>query len=281
VLIEMSEALDPTDATDVNLIDLNGATHPDTAELLGLRTIRATFSGGVIAGDTIDITCADLAGNSGVASRAVTNADSSGPLVVSVSGTSVSGAGGDIVTVLYNKQVELGSALSASNYTITNGGAALSLNGAALTWSSSTRVVTILLADGQNLQPGVALNVQVSDVYDHAGLAMSPAANIFGSVGGDALDPAFGSAFVNYRSDALGTVIDVLFSEDVDAVFAGDSANWSASGGQAIVTVEPMTGRWYRVDLSAALAPGDTLGLSGLPDCAGNTSGSISIAPQL
>jgi hypothetical protein len=281
VLIELDEAVDPSDATNTALIDLNGTTNPDTAELLGYRTVRATFSGGVIAGDVINVTIRDLAGNAGVLSRAVTSADSNGPLIVSVSGTAVAGSGGDFITVLYNKQVELGSALSASNYAVTNGGVAVDVSDATMTWNSSTLVATIWLGDGHNLHPGLALNVQAADIYDHSGLVMNPPANIFGVVGGDALDPSFSSAFANYHVDATGTVVDVLFSEDVDATFAGDAANWTASGGQSVDTVEVMTSRWYRLTLSAALGSGDTLSVSGLPDLAGNTSGPISVQPQL
>ena len=81
-------------------------------------------------------------------------------------------------------------------------------------------------------------------------------------VGGDAVDPNFGNAFANYRADATGTIIDVLFDEDVDSVFAGNSANWSVSGGQTVDTVETMTSSWYRLTLSAPLQSGDARALA-------------------
>jgi hypothetical protein len=282
VLIELDEAIDPADAVNEALITLNGAINPDSAVAAGYRTIRATFSGGVAVGDTVAVDVRDLAGNLAALARAVSAEDVAGPLVVSVAGTAVSGAGGDFVEVVFNKELELVSGLASSNYTLQNGVTVIDLSQAALTWDSGSRTVTIGLPAGAELDPAAGITVGVADVVDLAGLVMSPANSVGGAVGGDATPPDFSAGFANYREDAGGTAIDVLFDEDVDEAFASNPLNWSVSGGVTwVMAAERWSGRFWRLTLSAPLAVGESLELVGLPDLAGNLSGAISLAPIL
>ncbi|MHC4379210.1 MAG: hypothetical protein ACYS26_21625, partial [Planctomycetota bacterium] len=57
VLIEFTEAIDPTQAVDPLNFQIGGA-NPDSVTLLGPRTVRAILSAGVTAGTTIDVTIA-------------------------------------------------------------------------------------------------------------------------------------------------------------------------------------------------------------------------------
>ena len=281
LLIEMDEAIDPADAANTALIDINGAINPDTAEAAGRRTVRAFFSGGVSTADTVNVSLRDLAGIVGVASRVVASPDLSGPLVVSVTGTAVPDAGGDTVTIRFDKPVDLASAFSTGNYTVTNGASAIDLAGSVPTWDSTSNTVTIRLSASQHLSPASGIIVTVDNVADHAGLLISPPANIGGAVGGDVTPPDFSAAFANYRADAGGLAVDVLFDEDVDAAFAGEPLNWTASGGQTAMAVQSLSGKIFRVMLDTPLGAGDTLDLVGLPDLAGNVSGAISVPPLL
>jgi hypothetical protein len=278
LLIEMDEALDSTEAADRFNVDLN-PTVADSVTVLGRRTVRATFLGGVTTADTVRVTYEDLAGNMLQRTRAVAAVDVSGPLVTSVQGVSVSGRGGDFVEVVFDVPVQPGSGLAKGNYTVTNG-SPVSLAGATLKIESGTNTVRILLADDQELDPSTNVVVTVANVANQAGLPISPPANLGGPVVGDTTPPDFADAFVNLRQDTLGAVVDVRFDEDVDAAFVTDTAQWTVSGGQAVTAVEWIDDDVVRLTLSAPLSGGQTLQLNQLPDRAGNTSGAISIPPK-
>jgi hypothetical protein len=213
-------------------------------------------------------------------SRAVTAMDPQGPLVVSVSGTSVANAGLDVVEVVFDKPVDLASGLSSTNYGVVNGGTALVLTNSSLSFDSTSNTVTIHLPAGVELDPTQGITVAVHDVADLAGLVMSPPASIGGSVTGDLTAPAFAAAFTNVRADATGIAVDVRFSEDVRANFITTTSNWTVSGGQTVDAVELLTASYCRLSLSSAMATGETLGLTALPDMAGNLSGAIAIVPH-
>lgn len=278
VLIQFSEAVDEASAENTANYDLNGGANPDSVTRVGWNTVRATWSGGVSLGDTVNANVADLAGNVGVMSRAIAAADLQGPLVVSVQGVSTSGVGGDTISVEFDKPVEPVTALDPNNYSATNG-SALSLGNAILTYESATNTVTIHLPAGVELDPTAALAVHVEDVEDHAGFAMNPPANIGGSVSGDLAAPGFEAAFVNYRADVLGLAVDVSFDEDVVTAFVADPANWTTSGTPTVVAVTVISPSHCRLTLDVPFGGGETVDVSALPDPAGNQSGSISIQP--
>jgi hypothetical protein len=281
VLVELDEALDPADAVNPLLIDINGTTNPDTTVAAGRRTVRAFFSGGVTTADTVNVNLRDLAGNPGVASQVVNVVDVAGPLVTSADGVAVANAGGDLVNIHFDQPLEPGSGLSAGNYTVTNGGNAVSLAGASIGYRSATNTVTIRLAAGNELLPGAGLVVTVDNVTNHGGLVINPPANIGGAVTGDLTAPAFSNAFANYREDAGGLVIDVRFDEDVDPFYANDLLSWSGSGGQSVLGVVTLDGRTFRLTLDLPLAGGETLDHLDLYDLAGNGTGPISFGPVL
>ena len=280
VLIQFSEAVDEASSETLANYDLNGGPLPDTVTRVGLTTVRATWSGGVIVSDTINATVADLAGNIGVMSRAVTTQDPQGPLVVSVSGVSVQNSGLDTVSIEFDKPVELVSALDPGNYGVINGSALVIAN-ALLSFNSTNNTVTIHLPAGVELDPTQGITVHVQNVADHAGLAMSPPANVGGLLSGDSSAPTFAAAFVNYRANPSGLAIDVGFSEDIRASFATTLLNWTVSGGQTVDAVVMLSPSHYRLTLSAVLTTGNSLNLNAVPDMAGNLSGAISVVPSL
>lgn len=280
VLLELTEAVDATAAETAANYDYNGGNLATSALLLGPRVVRVTFAVTPVAGNNLQFTVTDLAGNlSGTITRAVTAADVSGPLVSSVQGLIRPGYGGDSVAITFNEPVTGTSALDAANYSVRTGSTTLSLAGASLTYSSSTHTVEIRLPAGGELLAGASLSVTLDNVADFSGNAMAAPVQISGPVSGDSTSPSFESAFVNYREAANGRTVDVLFSEDVSTAFAGSAANWSASGGVSVQSVTMLEKNHARLSLSAALGASATLSMTGLSDYAGNTSGPISVDP--
>lgn len=274
LVLEFDEAIDVTEAEDVNNYDISG-THPTSAVWLGARNVWLEFGVVVGAGDTLDFTMTDLAGNSASASVVVTAADSNGPLVTSITATAVANLGGDTVKIEFDEPVDETDATELANYTLTLNGDELSLASATAKYSSVDNSVTITLGSGVELVTGDTLNVQVADLDDASGNTMSPAANMNTVVGGDATGADFVASFVNWRESATGDVVDVLFNEDVDDSFATDDLNWTASTGLSVLSVEKVSQRYYRVTLSLPPTTGDQLDLLDMPDLAGNVSGAI------
>ena len=278
VLIEMSEAQDAGEAVTVTNYEIGGV-NPDSVSQVGPRTVRATWSGGVTAGQTVDITGTDLAGNAGLVSEAIQVVDTSGPAVTGVAGIVDPGTGGDVVVVTFTEPVLMGDATTASNYTVSSGGNAIDVSSALVTYSSVTNSVTIPLPT--DLTETDTVNVMVSGVRNHAGITMDPPANVNGSISGDGVAPTFEVAYANYREDLSGQTIDVMFSEDVDETFATDTLNYVFSGGQSALDAQMVRPDTVRLTLNAALFPTETVEVTGLPDLAGNASGLITTSPVL
>jgi hypothetical protein len=278
LIVAFTEAVDESDAEDPSHYDLNAGNLATAAELIGPRHVRVTFGVTPLAGDTLQFTATDLAGNTSTASLAVTAADTTPPLIVSVAGTLSAGWGGDTVSVIFNEPVDYATALSPGSYQIQTGATVLSLVGATFRYASATDTVTIELAGGQELVTGAALLVTVAGVADVAGNAMPASIQVGGPTSGDATDPDFDGAFVNLRADPSGTVVDVRFSEDVDETFLTTTGNWTATG-TSVSAVEVLERDHCRVTLTAALGAAGTLGLTGLPDVAGNVAGALTVDP--
>jgi hypothetical protein len=101
-----------------------------------------------------------------------------------------------------------------------------------------------------------------------------------GAISGDATAPGIEGAWTHFQLDPLGTTVEIEFDEDVDAAYATDVANWSSSGSAAVTAVQAVAEDHYRLTLSTALAPGDTLDLdAGLEDLARNAAGALSVEP--
>ncbi|MFT5286117.1 MAG: hypothetical protein ACI8TQ_002285 [Planctomycetota bacterium] len=279
VLIVMDEALDPTDAVDETIITLNGV-NPSAAVQVGPRTVRATFPS-VTIGHTLVTTIADLAGNAGTVMLALVAKETNVPLLDTVAGISRSGFGSDEITVTFDEPVDPALALSVNSYTVTQSGASVSLAGASLSLDSNNDRVHIKLAASIDLDVALGVTVVVNSVTDVSGNAVTPGSNLSGIVTGDTTAPAFADSFVNLRANASGLVVDVEFTEDVMASFAGNVANYSADGGQTVSAVSILRSNVIRLTLSAPMASGDKIETTGLVDPAGNTASAISTIPVL
>lgn len=278
VIMDLDEAIHADDSSDESLVDIGG-TNPDLLEPLGPRTVRATFSGGVSAGQTINFTVRDLAGNIGAASAAIQTLDSTQPLLSSVQAIATSGSGGDEVHLTFDEPLLGGPVLDLSNYTLSVDGAPVDLAGSSVRYVSGTNTVRILLPDGTNLADGASAAIGVSGMYDLSGNAMSVAGSLSIAVAGDATAPDLSDAFVNYRADAAGLVVDVLVSEELLSSEAELTTNWTASGAQTIASVEMLREDLYRITLSAPLGANDTLTVAGVHDHAGNAIGVATLDP--
>jgi len=115
-------------------------------------------------------------------------------------------------------------------------------------------------------------------VPNHAGLSMSPA-NVNGAISGDGVAPDFAEGYVNYRFDPLGRTLDLRFDEDVDAAFAADPGQYTISGSQIVTAATLQRSDTVRLSLNGPLGAGDKVELTGLPDPAGNVSGTIQVEP--
>jgi len=275
VLVELDEALDASEAVDTNNYTVGGV-NPTSVTQLGPRTVRGTWAGVVTQGQMVNVTAADLAGNLGAVSEAIQAADTSGPAVVGVAGVVAPDTGGDCIDVTFGEPVPFGPATTASNYTVSSGGTTLDVSNAQLSYDAATNTVSIPVP--VDLDEGDTVNVMVSGVPNHAGLVMSPA-NVNGAIAGDGVGPDFTEGFVNYRLDPLGQTVDLRFDEDVDAAFATDTGQYTFSGGQLVTSATLMRPDVVRLKLNRTLGTGDTVQLTGLPDLAGNLSGTIQVEP--
>lgn len=282
LLIEFSEALDQVFSETGANYDLNGGNLAVSAVQVGPRVVRASFSVTPQAGDTLDVVCEDLALNSsGTITRTVQSADSTGPLVSSVSGTCVPGYGGDTLSVTFSEPVLPNSAFSSANYSVTSNGQPISLTGATADYVSATNTVVFHLASGQELDSAVNVHVTISGVQDVSGNAMSAPVATTGAVGGDTTAPAIASSFVNWLVDAAGTTLDVRFSEDVDSSVASSTLNWSTNGSATVTAVTRLDDDHYRVTLSAALGASELVRVASISDPAGNAvGGTLSSNPE-
>jgi len=279
LLIQIDEAVDVTEAETATNFDYNTGTLADTSERLGPRTIRATFGVAPVVGTPVDVTVTDLAGNTVLYTRNVTAADPFAPLIVSISGTAVEGRGGDFVTVRFSEPVDLDIALDSSHFAIHNNGGFLDLSSATLEFDSVNLAVVIRLAEGEELDAGSGVTGTITGIADFSGNAIGTVV-VGGVVNGDSTPPAVASSFVNLRLDPSGTVVDVLFDEDVDEAFVETVTNWSASGAQAIVSVTLVDPDHARVVLATPLGALDTLDLVvGLEDLARNAAGALVATP--
>lgn len=280
VLVEFDEAVDAAEAADA-LNFLKSGVSPDLATAVGARTVRATWSGGITAGEQIDVTMTDLAGNAGSTSQLAQVPVTAGPALSSVAGVIEPGYGGDRVLLAFSVPVDGSSAAALSDYALDQGGTPISLAGAVLRYTSGSNTIALELASGVELDPFQQIHAVVSNVENHDGVAINPAGNLNGSVSGDTTPPDFAAAFVNHRADPSLLAVDVSFTEDVDPAFAGDPLSYTASGGQTVQDVLILAPDVVRLTLSAPLGLGHTVGTTSLPDAAGITSGAISIAPVL
>ena len=280
ILVEFDEAIDPADAEDETLF-LKGGVTPDVATRLGHRTVRLFWAGGATAGELVDVSARDLAHNLGLATLAAEVAVTDGPVLLSVEGLIQPGFGGDRIQLGFNVPLSASTSSVISNYTADQGGVPIDLSNAIVRYASGTNLVIFHLPAGVELDPFQTLHVTVNNVTNQDGLAINPAGDLVGSVSGDLTPPDFDAALVNYRADATGLVVDVRFTEDVDPVFAEIATNFTVSGGQQVVDAQLLTSDVLRLTLSAPLVDGDEINTVALPDAAGVTSASISVAPSL
>lgn len=274
VLADFDEAILPADGGDVTAVDIS-AVNPTGAALLDPRTSRLTF-GTVNLGDTVNFQVRDRAGNLGLSSELVTGIDVLAPTLGAVAGISVPGIGGDLVTITFAGLVDTTTALDLGNYVVSQGSTVISLTDAVARYRSTTNTVVLHLADGVNLADGVDVTVVVVNVENHAGLAMAQT-SLVGATAGDSTAPGIAGAFLNYREDFLGRVVDVQFDEDVQALDPLIAGGWTSSGGQLASSVQQLGPDLYRVTFATALSGGETLTLFQAEDPAGNQATSLTV----
>ncbi len=281
ILVFVDEAVATSVVIDPFQYDYALGNFATSAQLIEPSVVRVTFAVPVAVGMPLDIAfMQDLAGNmTGNINRSVSLADSNGPNIAQVVGTVVEGEGADYIVVTFDEPLDSASAMDADNYSIDNGGN-LDFSGAGFTYDSVTNSVRLDLPSGCDLSQAAALTVDINSVRDVSGNGMDAPISVAASLGGDSVAPDFGGAFRNYREDAGGLSVDFHFNEDINASWAADTTNWSASGGQAILDIEMFDGFYGRVRLAAPLATGETLSLTGLADLAENTAGSLVVAPR-
>ncbi|MGK0218677.1 MAG: hypothetical protein ACI9HE_002171 [Planctomycetota bacterium] len=283
LVIVFDEAVDATASTVPANYDYDGGNIATAVSLIGPRSVRVTFGVAVSAGNSVDITqtsAVDLAGNdSGGTITLAAVSDITAPSLAAVDGFSTESNGGDYVRVQFTEPVSSTDVVNVNNFVMTNGGA-VSLVGAWFAYESGSATVSIYLPDGVDLDANQTVTVSVSNVADAAGTSMPSAIALAGSITGDASDPSFGIAFINYDEDPTGQVIDVQFSEDVNTTFPLILSSWSTDGTANVTGVEFFGADHIRVQLDASLMAGDQIELAaGLTDLAGNMAAMLQIVP--
>ena len=278
ILIFSDEALDETTAEDTGRWLYNGGVVPTGANLVDATTVRLSFAAPPVAGNNLAYNLVDLAGNAtGAASRVVQASESGAPVLVSVSGTSVAGEGGDYISVIFNEPVEASSGLLSTNYSVTNGGSPVTLSSSGAWYDSTAGSVNFLLAAGSEFDSSLPINVNVASVSDHSGNVMPASVGLGGTISGDTVTPpGVVGAFTNFRENSFGLFVDVLFDEAPEESFITNPFNWNVTGGglQVVLGVIRLSENEYRVSLSGALGAGVELEIgAGLPDLAGNVTG--------
>jgi hypothetical protein len=262
---------------------INGSA-ASSIEELDARVYRLGFVPGVVSiGATLDVTVEDRAANVGVFSQAIAAADAAGPSVSGASAIAVEGFGGDLVHVSFDEPVDQASALDWRHYQMSDAAGPIDLSLATFSYRSLDQRVTIELPAGRDLDAsaGAQLALSVDGVDDVAGNPMPVPADLLEAIGGDLGAVSGFEAFVNYRHDAAGTTVDLVFSEEVDEAFAVDVSNWWTDGGAAVVGAQMLRPDIARLSLSTALGTSDRVILAaGLADAASHvTAGALSGDP--
>lgn len=292
VVLFFSEAVDRT-AVEVAASYVLDGTASQFAFLVGSRTVLLQWPlptdvnvGGMltVSGNSI----MDLAGNfspTGPGDVTVSlTTDVASPLIASTDGQAVANAGGDWIEVQFDEQVVASTALDASNYTLTNG-AMVDLSTAQFTYQSGDAAVLIALPEGLELDASQPITIGVQGVSDFAGneiLSTITVAVILNG-GSDTTPPSIAEAFVNWREDPLGETVDMLFSEDVDTAFMGESGNWTISGTGTVPAIDSVTivdDRYARFRLSGPIGLDHTFEITSLADLANNVAGTITFDPR-
>ncbi len=279
LLLAVDETVNIAASATAANYDLNSGTLATSAARVGPHVIRATFGTAPIAGDVLEFTLTDLAGNvSGTITRTVTAADTTAPLVANVVGTIVPGYGGDTIDVSFDEPVT-SSVLPITNWTVLSNGTALNLTGTRFTIVGASNTVRLILPDTADLDANGNVSVTITTASDFAGNTFAAPVSLPGLVSGDSTAPGILPSFVNWRADPTGTTVDVWFDEEVDFATAGSPLSWSATGGVTVLAVETLERDHYRLTLSGTLAAAGTLSITGLQDPARNAAGVLVIDP--
>ncbi|MBL8861799.1 MAG: hypothetical protein JNK02_07275 [Planctomycetes bacterium] len=279
LLVTADETLSASASALAANYDLNSGTLATSASRIGARVVRVTFPVAPTAGDTLEFTVTDLAGNAtGSITRVVTSADVAAPLLTAVSGTIVPGYGGDYVEIAFDEPVTNG-VLALPNWTLTSNGSPVSLAGARATMLGSTSSVRIYLGAGIDLDSAGQVAVTLASAADFSGNSLAGPVGLAGAVAGDSTPPSALQSFVNWRVDPSGATIDVWFDEDVEAAVAGLAASWSASGGVTVSAAALLERDHYRLTLSAPLSSSGTVSIANLRDPARNAAGVLVFDP--
>lgn len=278
LIVEFDEAMDAVDLEAPASYAI-GATAPTSVTRLGARTARLTFAGGVLVGDTLDVTAADLAGNVGAVSRLVTAADVGAPTILSATAESVPGFGGDRLHVVFDEPLTQSSATSASNFGLRINGSLVDIDGAVATYDSNSNTVTLQLPAGVDFDGAGTAEATAEGLIDLSGNAMPAPDSSSAALAGDADGPVFVAAFLERRESITGSVVVARFDEDVDPILVINPANYLVTGGQTVTAVESLGPDTFRLRLSGAMLPNHTVTAFGLENAAGIASVATSIDP--
>lgn len=274
LFVVFDETVDEAAAETAGAYQYDSGTNPITATLVEPRAVRLVFPSAVAAPGPLDVTSAaavDTANNvaAGTLSLAVVE-DTTAPFIASSSASIQEGAGGDVIQIVFDEQVDTNGGFDVNDFTVTVGG--VSQRVGAVLWNPQTFTASILLED---IIDGSSADVSIDGITDLAGNTPAAALTTSVVIGGDSTAPSVVVAYVNDSVGVAGTTVDVLFSEDVLPSFVTAGDNWSTSDGETVVFAEMLEGNAIRVTLGGPLDVGATLTLAaGLEDFAGNQEGS-------
>ena len=184
--------------------------------------------------------------------------------------------GGDTIEVTFvGPRVVESMAEDLSNWDLEVNGQSMDLTGSTFDLNPATQVLDITLGATANLH--AAFNLSATNLTSVADVAVNTN-QVAGIATGDAVAPTITSIEQNLTEDAYGRVVDIVFDEPMDPVFAAIPGSFAvndhvdAIGSTLITNVETPTDSTMRLTFSRPVAPGlDQLDHSGLMDAHGNT----------
>ena len=270
-------------------VDLTGSAAPaasadggqvlvDAFSIEGSTMIRVVFDAVVVPGTTtVSVSgVEDPASNVGGLFAILTaTPDASAPGISSSSATTIVGSGDDLLTLTFNEPVMQADAETPANWVLESPtGIPFSLAGASFEYDPVSRMASIELPEGSDMDTGLTFTLLVSGVRDVAGNSIGVSVPSAGTVVGDAAAPSVIVADRNEVADPGDRTVDVSFSEELNPAAAETAGNYTLTGVGAPLVISAtllLDGSTVRLYLDAAVIPGThALDVSNIDDPALN-----------
>jgi hypothetical protein len=270
---EFSEAMDPVFSTLLSNFRMDAPDFAVSVEQPADNILRARFTGPVVPGyDEIEFfNLYDLHGNAGPSDSGVIAqpAPESNDYAVGYPiAWAVENAGGDQFIIQTSQAFDPDYAVDPSLWSITVGGVPVLLASQTFSYDFMNRELTIDL--DFDMTVGATFGVTCDGVVEVDGELFTGVAG--GLVTGETNEPFVNDAYQNRSQDISGHLVDVIFNEELQTNPAGQTSNYSFTGGLVVLDAEYFAGTTkVRLTMDSPVIPGDyTLTVINIVDLAGN-----------